>query len=144
MEVLMRHIISAFLTISFVAVFGAATFAQTPGLRVEANIPFDFTVGKNTFASGSYDLVLTRIHNSIYTASLMDSSGNLVLKTVAVRNGATNRDSSQMIFSVSEGGKYLETIRTPEMGFQFATSKKDRLLASTQKVAVPAEGSPNF
>jgi hypothetical protein len=146
MEVLMRNIINAFLTISFIAVLGAASYAQTIGLRVEANIPFDFTVGESTFAGGSYELLLTRNHNSVYSASLLDSEGKVVLKTTAIRTGATSRENSNMEFAVSGGGHFLEKLRTPDMGFQFAVAKSNRLIAKTQKVNVPAKeaGAPNF
>ena len=141
----MRNIISAFLVLSFIAVFGTIlAFGQTPGLRVEANIPFDFTVGDKTFASGSYKLILTRNFSSMYNASLYDSEGRVIFNTTAIRNGSTNRERSDMVFAVSDGGHFLEKLRTPDMGFQFATWKKERLVAESKKTSVPTTASPNF
>jgi hypothetical protein len=145
MEVLMRNITSAFLVLSFIAVFGIiSAFAQTNGLRVEANIPFDFTVGKKSFEAGKYKIVLNELHSSIYAVSLFDENNKWILNTTAVRNGSTNRDRSDMVFAATEGGHFLEKLRTPEMGFQFAYRKSDRLLAKAATVSVPTGSSPNF
>ena len=139
----MRRITSALLAISFIAVIGSFTaFGQSNGLRVEADIPFDFTVGKKTFSSGNYKLVLTRFQNTVYTASLYDGDGKFVLRTTAIRNGSVVNNKSDMVFAVNEGGHFLEKLRTPDMGFQFGVWKSDSLLAKSEKVSVPTNGSP--
>jgi hypothetical protein len=145
MEVLMRTVTSALLTVLFIAVFGViSASAQTSGLRVDADIPFDFTIGKTTFEAGKYKMVLTKVYSSIYAVSLFDKSNKRILNATAVRNGATIRDKSDMVFAAIEGGHFLEKLRTPDMGFQFAYSKSDRLLAKANKVSVPTGSSPNF
>lgn len=144
MEVLMRNIISTFLVLSFLTVFGTVlVFGQTPGLRVSADVPFDFTVGDSTFAAGKYEMVLTNNFGSVYTVSLFNENNKRILSTTAIRTGSTNKDNSDLLFASDGGGRFLEKLRTPEMGFQFGSSKKQRLIAHAKKISVPTNASPN-
>ena len=140
----MRNIISTFLVLSFIAIFGTISVFAQDGTRVDADIPFEFTVGKTTFAPGKYRMVLTSVNGSVYNVSLFDAGRKRIFNTIAVRNPSTNRHRSEMVFAVAESGHLLETIRTPEMGFRFMGSKRDVLVAHSKTVAVPASGSPNF
>jgi len=144
MEVHMKKVIGTILVSLFVGVFGVAASYAQQGTRVEANIPFDFTVGKKTFASGNYQLLLTQTNASVYSASLIDSDGRQILRTLAIRNGRTLRDRSEMVFAVSGGDRYLETIKTPEAGFAFALSISDKRVAEAKHETIPASGAPNF
>jgi len=136
---------NSLLIISLITIFGAAAaFGQTTGIRVEANIPFDFTIGKTNFASGNYELLVSRYFNSLYTVSILNSEGKVVMKTVASANGSTNRKNSDMVFASNAGGLVLDKLRTPDMGLQFAYSKSDKLVAQTQKVPVETSSAPNF
>jgi hypothetical protein len=136
---------NSLLIISLITIFGAASaFGQNYGIRVEANIPFDFTIGKTNFASGNYELLVTRHINSLYSVSILDSDGKVVMRTTAVRNGSTNRENSDMVFAANAGGHFLDKLRTPEMGLQFAYSKTDKLVAQTKKVPVETSSGPNF
>ena len=140
----MKNITTAFLTLSFLAVFGAVSAsAQVYGFRVQADVPFDFTIGESTFSAGKYEMVLTSISGSVYSVSLVDENKKHVLRTNAVRTGSTNKDNSDLLFATDGGGHYLNKLRTPDMGFQFVTSKKERVLAVAKKVSVPADASPN-
>ena len=139
----MRHLISAFLTLSLLAVFASASSsAQVYGYRVSADVPFDFTIGDRTFAAGKYDMVLTSITGSVYSVSLYDQKRNRIMGATAIRTGATNKDS-ELLFATEGGGYFLEKLRTPDMGFQFASSKKERMVALAKKVSVPVDSSPN-
>jgi hypothetical protein len=136
---------NSLLIISLITILGAASaFGQTNGFRVEANIPFDFTVGKTTFTSGNYELLVSRYFNSLYTVSILNSEGKVIMKTTAIRNGSTNRDNSDMVFAANAGSHVLDKLRTPDMGLQFAYSKSDKLVAQTQKVPVETSSAPNF
>jgi hypothetical protein len=145
MEVLMRNLICTFLLSSFIAVFGTvAAFGQTPGLRVEADIPFDFTIGKSTFEKGSYEMRLTRITGSVYNASLYNAKGKIVMSTTAIQIGSTNADASDMLFASKAGRLALNKLRTPDTGFQFAMPKTDEaIVAEAKKVQVQPVGAPN-
>ena len=97
-----------------------------------------------TFAPGKYKLLLTRTHDSVYSCSLVDDDGQQILRTLAIRNGRTLRDRSEMVFAVDGGDRYLETIKTPEAGFAFALSISDKRVAEARHETIPASGAPNF
>ena len=140
----MRNIISAFLTLSFLAILGTvSTSAQVSGLRVAADVPFDFTIGNSTFAAGKYEMVLTSVTGSVYSVSLYDQSRKRILGATAIRTGSTNKDNSDLLFATDGGGRFLDKLRTPDMGFQFVSSKKERLTALAKRISVPTDASPN-
>ena len=140
----MRNIISAFLTLSFLAVFGTvSTFAQMSGFRVSADVPFDFTIGDSAFSAGKYEMVLSSVTGSVYSVSLFNQNRERIFGTIAIRNGSTNKENSDLLFATDGGGRFLEKLRTPDMGFQFVSSKKERMVALAKRVSVPTEASPN-
>ncbi|MFL6467812.1 MAG: hypothetical protein ACJ72Z_07620 [Pyrinomonadaceae bacterium] len=141
----MRSFVKALLIPSFILVLGSiSTFGQTPGMRVDAEIPFDFTVGKATFSEGKYKLILTRLHDSLYSVSMFGTDGKRVLSTTAIRNGSTNRKNSDMVFAISDGGHYLDKLRTADAGFKFIVHPGERIVAESKRTSVPVSGAPNF
>lgn len=138
-----KLILGIFALFSISLVFTTAMSAQTFGTRVEANIPFDFTVGDETYSAGSYRLVFIRSIGSVYNVSLMDEKGRAIMKTVAIQNGSTVRNKSELVFAVTEGGHFLDRLRTPDAGYLFSWSEKDRRVAKVRHVSVPTESSPN-
>ncbi len=146
MEVLMRKIISAFLVISIALAAGVVTsYSQKIGMRVEAEIPFDFTIGKQTFAAGNYELSVFRLNGPVHLVRVFDRDGKVICNTTAIQNGSTVRKQSDMLFAVIDGQRYLDKIRTPEFGYLFSWSAGDKRVAKAKRVSVPtAETSPNF
>jgi hypothetical protein len=141
MEVLMRTIIRSFLVLSLTLVFGASISYAQAGTRIEADIPFDFTIGDKTFAAGKYDLSLFRLYGSVHSVRLRDAEGRLILNTVAIQNGSTVRNKSDMVFSIVEDQHLLDKIRTPDSGFVFNKSTRDKRVAKARSVAIPTSGS---
>ena len=140
----MKKVLSTIVVLSFMAIFGATTSFAQYGTRVDADIPFDFTIGKKTFASGKYRLVLKPAGTTYYSVSLLNSDGMRIFSTTALRNGSTLRNKSAMVFAVAGEGRYLETIKTPDAGFGFATSISDKRIAESKRVTVDTSGAPNF
>lgn len=141
----MKKIISTVFILAFVTVFVAATsFAQQLGTRVEAKIPFNFSIGKRSFAAGDYQLRIVRHFGSVYAVSLIDESGNAILRTVAIQNGNTSLDRSEMVFAVAGGERYLESLRTPDAGFYFSRSSDSKRIAGMKRVTLPADSAPNL
>ena len=145
MEVLMRAIIRTFLVLSLTLVFGASISYAQAGTRIEANIPFDFTIGDKTFAAGKYDLSLFRLYGSVHSVTLRDNTGKLILNTTAIQNGSNARNKSDMLFAIVEDEHFLDKIRTPDCGFVFNRSSRDKRNAKASRVSVPTTGSaPNL
>ena len=145
MEVLMRAIIRTLLVFSITVVLGASiSHAQSVGVFVKAEIPFDFTIGSKTFAAGNYELSVMRLNGSIHSVLLRDESGKVVHTATAIQNGSTARDKADMLFAVVDGQRYLDKIRTRDCGFVFSKSSADKRIAKAKRVSVPSSGSaPN-
>ena len=142
----MRAVIRTFLVLSLTLVFGASiSNAQGTGLRVEAEIPFDFTIGDKTYTAGKYDLTLVRLYGAVHSARLRDDTGKVICNTTAIQNGSSVPNKSDMLFAVVDGQRYLEKIRTPDFGFVFSKSSGDKRIAKARRVSVPTSGSePNL
>src|SRR5678816_397125 len=137
MEVLMRAIIRTFLVLSLTLVFFVFFSYAQAGTRIEANIPFDFTIGDKTFAAGKYDLSLFRLYGSVHAVTLRDDTGKLILNTTAIQNGSNARNKSDMMFAIVDEQHFLDKIRTPDCGFVFDKSSCDKRLAKASRVSVP-------
>ena len=143
MEVLMRAIIRSFLVLSLTLVFGAS-ISSAQGTRVDAEIPFDFTIGDTTFAAGKYRLSVVRLYGSVHSVTLRDETGKLIHNSTAVQNGSSVPDNPDMVFAVVDGQHYLDKIRTQDCGFVFSKSSADKRIAKAKRVSVPSSGStPN-
>jgi hypothetical protein len=139
----MRKVIAISFFLSFVTIISAASsFGQQTGIRVEANIPFDFVVGKEKFSAGEYNMVLVRTFGDVYSALLKDENGKVILKTTAFLNGSLSRDGSKMVFAVTDGGRYLDKLQTPGAGYRFNWKAVEGTVAEAKKIAVPTKGGP--
>ena len=140
----MRAIIRSFLVLSLTLVFGAS-ISNAQGTRIEADIPFDFAIGDKTFAAGKYDLSLFRLYGSVHSVTLRDNTGKLILNTTAIQNGSNARNKSDMMFAIVDEEHILDKIRTPDCGFVFNKSSRDKRIAKASRVSVPTSGSaPNL
>jgi len=138
----MKTIIKALLVLSVTVVFGATfSFSQTTATRVQAEIPFDFSIGANSFPAGNYSLFLIRRNGLVHSAQLRDNSGRTICNTVAVQNGSSTWNRSEMVFADTGDRKQLEKLSTPEFGYIFSRSGGDKHVAFTDRVSVPASGS---
>lgn len=141
----MKKIVSNFIVFSFISVFAVlAASAQYSATQVDADIPFDFSIGKKTFKAGKYHLKLLRNNSGGYNVTLRDESQKMIFSTIALRNASTKLKGSDMVFAVVDGHRYLEKIRTPEVGYGFYTSFSDKRSASIERAAVPVSGAPQL
>jgi len=141
----MKKIISNFIVFSFISLFAiSTTSAQSYGTQVDANIPFDFSIGKKTFKAGKYQLTLVRNNSGVYSVLMRDESKKAIFSTIALRNASTKLKGSDMLFVVVDGHRYLEKIRTPDVGYGFYTSFSDKRSASIERASVPVSGTPQL
>ena len=144
-EVLMKSIIKTLLVLSITVVFGATfAFSQTTATLVQAEIPFDFAVGKRVFPAGDYSLAVIRQNGFVHSVQLRDDSGRLIFNTVAIQNGSSTRNGSEMVFANSGGRKQLEKLSTPEFGYIFSRPSGNKEVAIADRLSVPATAAtPN-
>jgi hypothetical protein len=145
MEVIMKKTIYTFVSVILFSVLAIVSAnAQSFGTRVEANIPFDFTVGNKTFQAGNYELSITRNNVDLYSVSLRDESGRSIFRTTALRSAQTSETGAKMIFSVVGNEHYLKNIATPEIAYSFNGSYKNKQIAEAKQLSVPAAGAPQL
>jgi hypothetical protein len=145
MEVLMGAIIKSFLVLSFALVFGASiSYTQGVGVRVDADIPFDFSIGDKTFAAGKYELSVIRLYGSVHAVRMRDETGKVICNATAIQNGSTRPTGSDMLFAIVDGEHILDKIRTPDVGFVFSRTNGDKRIAKAKRESVPLSGAtPN-
>jgi len=137
----MKKIICTFISIAVLSILaGVSASAQTYGTRVEADIPFDFTVGKKTYKAGSYDLSIVRGQAGTYLVSLFDENGKYICRSFAVENAGTVKRQSILEFSVMSGEHYLAALRTPDVAYSFLNSPRNKSVAQAERVSVPLSG----
>ena len=141
----MRAIITSFIVLSFALVFGASiSYAQGVGLRVDADIPFDFSIGDKSFAAGKYELSVIRLYGPVHSVRMRDEAGKVICNAVAIQNGSTQPKGSDMLFAVLDGEHVLDKIRTPDFGFVFSKTNGDKRIAKAKRESVPLSGAtPN-
>ena len=141
-EVLMKTLIKALLVLSITVVFGATfSFSQTTATRVQAEIPFDFAIGDELFPAGKYNLSLIRRNGVVHSVQLRDNNGRMICNTVAVQNGSSTWDRSEMVFADAGDRKQLVKLTTPEFGYIFSRSGGGKHVAVAGRVSVPASAS---
>lgn len=141
----MRAIIRTFFLLSLTMIFGASiSNAQGFGIRVEADIPFDFTIGDKTFAAGKYELSVSRLNGSVHAVRMRDNTGKVIFNASAIQTGSNAPEGSDMLFAVLDGQRYLDKIRTPDHGYAFSRSSGDKRIAKAKREAIPLSGAtPN-
>ncbi len=86
--------------------FGGLAQAQTAYQEVQTNIPFEFTVGKQTFPAGAYTLLRTSTTNP-QILSLRDSRGhNLAVFFTSAVESMGMPEKPRLTFYV-DGGRYI-------------------------------------
>jgi len=110
-----------------------AVSAQAQTMRTfrayEAHIPFDFTVGNNSYQAGDYTIRLRRIFvdNAAFFFTIENAKGEEIRSSVAMRNGNTSKDdTSSIVFDRFGEDRYtyvLKQIVSPEFGYSIRTTK---------------------
>lgn len=130
----MKKIIQAVSFLGLALIFGGITAnAQSSTTKVDANVPFDFTVGEKSFSAGKYTL---RISNAAAGVSLMevrDSEGEIVQTVLLSTNGERRRATSELVFDRVEGTVVLAKIVTADAGYSVPLSSNVKLVAAARK-----------
>ena len=142
MEVLMRKATSTILFLLIALTIGTITASAQRGLRVSADIPFDFSVGKEEFKAGTYDLSIVNTAPGFFAVSLLDN-GKAIYRTTAVRSGDVTRDKSLLVFNIVDGERYLDKVMTPDIGYSVYKQYNNKTIArAKQDSVVEASNSP--
>jgi hypothetical protein len=107
--------IVSFLAIVFV-IAGADVHAQRT-TKIDANIPYDFTIGDEQFEAGKYVMRVRRSNSGASVAELRDSNHRVVYEGFVLDSGDTGNGKSNLVFDRSGSVARLMQIRTGDKGF---------------------------
>jgi hypothetical protein len=108
----------------------AVSAAQAQEMRVKANIPFDFAVGKQILPAGEYTLV-TEGSSSDAVVIRSDDSKSAILSLTHACSSSRRSDKTKLVFHTLAGRYFLSEIWTEgnERGRQLPKSKMEVQLA---------------
>ena len=108
----------------------AVSAAQAQEMRVKANIPFDFAVGKQILPAGEYTLV-TEGSSSDAVVIRSDDSKSAILSLTHACSSSRRSDKTKLVFHTLAGRYFLSQIWTEgnERGRQLPKSKMEVQLA---------------
>jgi hypothetical protein len=130
----MRNTIRIISFAVFALIFGMAD-AKAQSLRsaFEAEIPFEFAIGKKSFAPGTYKLRISGEPNGIKFLEIRDSQRDVLYRGLMVENGERLENSAVLKFESSTGKLSLAKIAIPGAGFTMREKSKATLLAVSKK-----------
>jgi len=107
--------ITSFLAIVFVMA-GSDVYAQY-ATKIDADIPFDFAIGDQTFEAGKYIMRLRKNPTGVETVELRDANNRVVYEAFALQNGDTGNGKAQLIFDRDGTIAKLSKVQTGLKGF---------------------------
>jgi len=126
--------IVSFLTLVFV-IAGADVHAQS-ATRIDATIPYDFTIGDDQFEAGKYVLRIRRAAGGASIAELRDARHRVVYESILMENGATGGGKANLVFNKEGAVARLTHVRTGSKGYTITdepSGNRDVNLASKKK-----------
>ena len=113
----MKKIIQIVSFLALVFVLAGFDVQAQSSTRIDAEIPFDFVIGDQSFEAGKYVMRVRRTPSGADAVELRDSKNRIVYEAFALRNGETGNGKSHLIFDRSEGVAQLAKIQTGERGY---------------------------
>jgi hypothetical protein len=123
-------------TVSFLAVmliFGGTSASAQLVTRIDANIPFDFAIGGETFEAGKYVMRIRR-NTGAEKLEVRDAKNRVVYEAFMLQNGDATLKAPELIFDRIGGQAVLAKIRLENMGLGVPTDRDSNLtLASKER-----------
>lgn len=130
----MHKLIRFFSILSFAVVFGAAVANAQSVTKVDADIPFAFSVGETTLAAGQYDIGVTASGAGTATVRISQKDGSGTWTVLGLKNGATTQGKAELVFDRNGDQRVLRQININGNGVSLASngSRKLRLARDTR------------
>lgn len=137
----MKRFIQLFSLLGLALIFSAATAKAQTVTKVDANIPFKFSVGGKTHDAGSYKLKVQSIAAGGALVTIVDSEGNNLQSVLAVTTGDVSEGRSELRFENQNGQRSLVGISTPTTALQIAAARSETAANITRHKVKPAESA---
>ncbi|MGQ0542431.1 MAG: hypothetical protein ACT4O9_11370 [Blastocatellia bacterium] len=102
--------ICSFLTLALV--FSAVSANAQSETKVEASIPFAFSIGDKTLPAGNYDIKVNSSSSGTVNVTFFNEDGESVLIALAVREGEVRESKPELRFDVDGERRVLANIST--------------------------------
>lgn len=119
----MKRFIQIFSFLGLALIFSAATAKAQTVNKVDAKIPFNFSVGDKKYAAGDYKLKIQSIATGGALVTIVDSEGNHLQSVLAVSNGDVSVNKAELRFDKQNGQRSLVGISLPNSGLQIGGSR---------------------
>lgn len=136
----MKRFIQIFSFLGLALIFSAATAKAQTVNKVDAKIPFSFSVGNKNYEAGDYKLKIQSIAAGGALVTIVDSEGNHVQSVLAFSNGDVSVGKAELRFDKQNGQRSLVGISLPNSGLQIGGSRADAATLTRNKVK-PAEAA---
>ena len=131
--------IVSFLALVFVLA-GTEVQAQST-TKIDADVPFDFAIGDQTFDAGKYVMRVRRVPSGADSIELRDAKNSVVYEAFALTNGDTGNGKAHFIFRRDGSVAQLSKIQTGSKGYTILDDGRDdvTLAAKKKKKSVETE-----
>jgi len=85
--------------------------------RIDANIPFTFTLGEKTFPAGDYVIRLSKVSPDSMSLLLATKDGKTLDNVLLASKGDAADGKARLIFGSADGQYFLSKVITGEKGF---------------------------
>lgn len=131
----MKKIIQIVSFLSLALIFGGVSAdAQTSVTRVDANIPFDFSIGDKSFEAGKYVLRIVGTSTETKSIELRDQAGKTLQTVFAMSNGNVAK-VPELVFDKVGGQRALTKISIENAGYTVAVSSEVKQIAANGRKA---------
>jgi hypothetical protein len=123
----MKKITQVLFFLTFTVIVSATTISAQSAQSVDADVPFNFNVGDETYAAGSYKIQILADSAGGSVITINDKRGNNLKTVLATQTGNATGGKSELVFERRGNERYLVGISLPEHGLRLAGSmKKER------------------
>ena len=117
----MKRIIQMFSMLVLATVLFAVSAQAQSTDRIDAKIPFDFSIGSKSFKAGDYVLKVSKSETSGSTFQLVNKKGKVLESGTLSENGETSKESSRLIFEQnSDKQNFLSKVMIDNKGFSLS------------------------
>lgn len=131
----MKRFIQFFSFLALAFVFSAVSAQAQSVTKVEAEIPFDFTIGDKNFSAGTYELRVVGSAAGSTRILMVDKDGEPAHSAIILRNGDSEGQPAKLVFDVVGDNRSLASITTNAAGFSVPSAKRSKSV--TIRASVP-------
>ena len=131
----MKKFIQLAVLLCVVTAFAAVSAFAVEYKRVDAKIPFGFTVGQKSYPAGDYVLSIIKISSGTSQVTLEDAEGNALETVFAATTGTVVRSgqAARIVFNRYDDRVFLAQINTTEYALAIPASKVERQIVKERK-----------